>query len=231
MCSSFSLFSLSQYQDQTGIDSVKCKTCKNNTYQADDKTEWVNHDNETDCLSCPRDLEDNLIMFAAQSESKTVQGCSACPAGKQAGSTECVNCVAGRVSSSTTDLKCEKCDVGKYQNEPGLPSCIKCVPGQYQDAQHGISCQKCKIGQHDAGNVSARDTPATCENCKYQMFISCFSINTSHKFLTRTPLLPPLPITQAPLDCTRKMKVQHFVFHACLVIIKMSLVNGTAKFV
>ena len=103
-----------------------------NTYQADDQTEWVNHDSEADCLSCPRDSEHNLTMFAAQAESSVVQGCSACPAGKEAGSTECVNCVAGQVSSSATYLKCEDCKVGYYQDQKGFPSCSKCIPGEYQ---------------------------------------------------------------------------------------------------
>ena len=114
------------------MENVQCKTCKVNTYQADDRSEWVNHDSEDDCISCPKDDDGNLGMFAAQTESNAVQGCSACPAGKEAGITECEQCLAGQVSSSATDLKCEDCKVGYYQNEKGLPSCSKCIPGEYQ---------------------------------------------------------------------------------------------------
>ena len=168
----FSLYT--QYQDETGIDSVKCKTCKVNTYQADDSSESVNHDEEADCLSCPRDAKDNLTMFAAQTESNVVQGCSACPAGKQAGSTVCVNCVVGQVSSSTTELKCEACDIGKYQSKPGLPSCFECIPGQYQNVQGGTSCKDCGIGQFrqskkvldSNGQLTDESTdPTTCVDC------------------------------------------------------------------
>ena len=114
------------------MENVQCKTCKVNTYQADDKTESVNHDEEADCLSCPRDSKDNLVMFASQTESNVVQGCSACPAGKEAGTTECEQCLAGQVSSSATNLKCEDCKVGYYQDQKGFPSCSKCIPGEYQ---------------------------------------------------------------------------------------------------
>jgi len=103
-----------------------------NTYQADHKTESVNHDEEADCLDCPKDSDGYLVMFAAQTESNVIQGCSACPAGKQAGTTECTECLPGQVSSSITDLKCEDCKVGYYQDQKGLPSCSKCIPGEYQ---------------------------------------------------------------------------------------------------
>jgi hypothetical protein len=92
----------------------------------------VNHDSEDDCLDCPKDSDSNLVMFAAQTESNVVQGCSACPAGKEAGITECEQCLPGQVSSSATNLECEDCKVGYYQNEKGLPSCSKCIPGEYQ---------------------------------------------------------------------------------------------------
>ena len=103
-----------------------------NTYQADHKTESVNHDEEADCLDCPKDSDGYLVMFAAQTESNVVQGCSACPAGKEAGITECEQCLAGQVSSSATNLECEDCKVGYYQDQKGLPSCSKCIPGEYQ---------------------------------------------------------------------------------------------------
>ena len=117
-----------------------------NTYQADDSSESVNHDEEADCLSCPRDSNNNLVMFAAQTESNVVQGCSACPAGKQASSTECVNCIAGQVSSSATDLECDECKVGQYQNKPGLPSCFECIPGMYSNKNGSSVCDECPAG-------------------------------------------------------------------------------------
>ena len=118
-----SLFTFTQYQEQTGIDNVKCKTCDANTYQADHKKEAVNHDNkEDDCLKCVPGL------FSDSGD----QGCSTCPAGKQADSTSCKNCLAGQVSSSATSLKCAECEVGHYQSKPGLPSCVECIPGEYK---------------------------------------------------------------------------------------------------
>ena len=33
---------------------------------------------------------------------------------------------------SITDLKCEDCKVGYYQDQKGFPSCSKCIPGEYQ---------------------------------------------------------------------------------------------------
>ena len=144
-----------------------------NTYQADHKTESVNHDEEADCLDCPKDSDGYLVMFAAQTESNVVQGCSACPAGKEAGITECEQCLAGQFSSSDTDLKCEACDIGKYQSKPGLPSCITCIPGQNQDVQGGTSCKDCGVGQFrqskkvdSEGQLTDESTdPTSCVDC------------------------------------------------------------------
>ena len=87
----------------------------------------MNHDNEAeDCIKCATGL------FAKQTEALPVQGCSACPAGRQAGSTDCEKCLGGQFSSSATDLKCEMCKVGYYQDQKGFPSCSKCIPGEYQ---------------------------------------------------------------------------------------------------
>ena len=118
---------ISQYQDQdNNVTNVTCKTCHANTYQADERSAAVNHDNEADCLKCP----DEMYSEPGQ------QGCTPCAAGKAADDTTtssgiCTDCQAGQVSSSATDLKCEKCKVGYYQNEKGLPSCIRCIPGKY----------------------------------------------------------------------------------------------------
>ena len=82
----------------------------------------MNHDNKTDdCLPCP----DSLFSKVGD------QGCSACAAGQTAGIVSCENCLPGQVSSSKTNLECEDCKVGYYQNEKGLPSCIRCIPGKY----------------------------------------------------------------------------------------------------
>ena len=115
-----------QYQDQDNVSNVECKTCNANTYQADNRSAAVNHDNKEDCLKCP----DEMYSEPGQ------QGCTPCAAGKAADNTTkssgiCMDCQAGQVSSSATDLKCEKCQVGYYQNEKGLPSCIRCIPGKY----------------------------------------------------------------------------------------------------
>ena len=159
----FSFF-FSQYQDQDNVSDVECKACKVNTYQADDRIEWVNHDNEADCISCAAGL------FAKQIANRLDQGCSTCPAGKQAGNISCETCQAGQISLSETDLKCVECNVGKYQNEPGLPSCIKCIPGQYQDQKGEMSCKECQQGRHDAGRVPARNASTVCEDCEYIFF-------------------------------------------------------------
>jgi hypothetical protein len=153
---------LSQYQEQTGIDNVKCKTCDPNTYQADNRSAAVNHDNKAeDCLKCP----DNMYSEAGK------QGCTPCAAGKAADDTTtltgiCVDCIAGQVSSSATKLICEKCTVGYYQDVKGLPSCNKCIPGQYQDEKGKTECKDCPKGRHDAGNVlSKTDLSTTCKEC------------------------------------------------------------------
>ena len=160
--------------------NVECKTCDANTYQADHKTEWVNHDNKTDCLSCPRDSEDNLVMFAAQTKSKTVQGCSACPGGKTAGTTACENCDSGQFSSEDTALKCDKCKVGQFQNKAGQAACIDCIPGMYQDEEGENKCRECQEGKHEAepaaGIIVKRDTPTVCTECKYKCFFISFHL-------------------------------------------------------
>jgi len=141
------------------VADVQCKTCKMNTYQADDKREWVNHDNEADdCIPCLK----NLFSKAGD------PGCSPCAAGKTAGTTECVKCVAGQVSSSATDLKCAECVAGKYQDQEGLPSCTECLPGQYQDVGGEIQCKQCPKGQHDANSFMSkyRDASTVCEDCE-----------------------------------------------------------------
>ena len=140
-------FSFSQFQDQDDVENVQCKTCKVNTYQADDRSEWVNHDSEDDCISCPKDDDGNLGMFAAQTDSMVVQGCSACPAGKQAETASCEDCVAGQVSSKfTKNERCEKCPVGTTQKVSGTTSCIDCIPGQYQSEEAQPECNYCPSG-------------------------------------------------------------------------------------
>ena len=148
---------------------VECKTCDANTYQADDKMEAASHNDKEDCIECATGL------FAKQTEALPVQGCSACPAGREAGSTKCEKCLGGQFSSSATDLKCESCGIGKYQNEKGLPSCIKCIPGQYQDVEGETKCRECQEGKHEADEPGAgilvkRDAPTVCIECKYKCF-------------------------------------------------------------
>ena len=65
-------------------------------------------------------------------------------------------------------MKCEKCDVGYFQNEEGLPSCTKCIPGQYQDDKGKTVCKECQQGQLDAGKIPARNTSTVCEDCEYK---------------------------------------------------------------
>ena len=86
------------------------------------------HNNKKeDCIECAAGF------FAKHTESIAVRGCSPCAAGKQAGTTECTECLPGQVSSSITYLKkCEDCKVGYYQDQKGFPSCSKCIPGEYQ---------------------------------------------------------------------------------------------------
>ena len=152
-------FTFTQYQDQREIVNVECKTCVPNTYQADDKKAAVNHDSEEDCLDCP----DNMFSEAGK------QGCTPCAAGKAANDTTkstgiCVDCVAGQVSSSKTELKCEKCEVGFYQKNPGLPSCSKCVPGRYQDDTGAKVCKRCAPGRHDTTHHEKfRKTETVCK--------------------------------------------------------------------
>jgi len=113
------------------------------------------------------------------------QGCTPCAAGKAADDTTkssgiCMDCQAGQVSSSATDLKCESCGKGKYQNEKGLPSCIKCIPGQYQDVEGETKCRECQQGKHEAepgaGIIVKRDTPTVCTECKYKCFFISFHL-------------------------------------------------------
>ena len=149
-------FSFSQFQDQDDVENVQCKTCKVNTYQADDRSEWVNHDSEDDCISCPKDDDGNLGMFAAQTDSMVVQGCSACPAGKQAETASCEDCVAGSFSNSVLTVlpsglvgissRCQKCPVGTTQKLSGTTSCMACIPGQYQSEEAQPECNHCPSG-------------------------------------------------------------------------------------
>ena len=156
----YTQYNIFQYQDQDNVANVECKTCDANTYQADHKMEAGSHNEKEDCIECATGL------FAKQTETLPVQGCSACPAGKQAGSTECEECLAGQVSSSKTKLKCEHCDVGYYQNEEGLPSCIRCIPGQYQGLKGRTKCEECQQGRRDAGKWPTRNASTVCEKCE-----------------------------------------------------------------
>ena len=131
-----------------------------NTYQADDKTEPVNHDDEADCIPCATGL------FAKQLADNPDQGYSTCPAGKQAGNTTCEKCGIGHYSSSETDLKCVKCEIGFFQKEEGFPSCSKCIPGRYQDDTGKSECEECQQGHYDAGKTSTRDASTVCEKCE-----------------------------------------------------------------
>ena len=172
----YTQYNIFQYQDQDNVANVECKTCDANTYQADKRSAAVNHDNEADCLDCPGK------MYSEPGQ----QGCTPCAAGKAADDTTkssgiCTDCQAGQVSSSATDLKCEKCKVGYYQNEEGLPSCIKCIPGRYQDEKGEDKCEQCQHGQHDTGKWPTRNVSTVCEGCEY---IYTTTIVSSHMYIS-----------------------------------------------
>ena len=122
----------------------------------------MNHNSDEDCLPCL----DGLFSNAGD------PGCAPCAAGKTAGVTSCVDCVAGQVSSGKTELKCKKCEVGFYQKNPGLPSCAKCVPGRYQDDKGAKDCKLCAPGRHDTTHHEKfRKTETVCKKCEYTILI------------------------------------------------------------
>ena len=144
---------------------TECKECNANTF--------ANETEQTSCKDC--DVGTSSIKGSAV--------CQACGAGTYGEG--CLPCLEGKFrKASDSPLMCRPCETGTYQNEKGQAACLPCIPGQYQDVPGETKCKKCKVGQHDAGKVitAIRDAPAMCEECKYQMYFSCFPINTPHQY-------------------------------------------------
>ena len=108
-----------QYQDQTDIDSVKCKRCAANKYIADDREIAAAHLSESSCLDCS----------AGKFSNSGAQFCEACAVGKERVDSSCVACIAGQYSKFIDGLfTCQNCLAGLYQAEPGQPFCLPCIP-------------------------------------------------------------------------------------------------------
>jgi hypothetical protein len=107
------------YQDQTDIDSVKCKRCAANKYIADDREIAAAHLSESSCLDCS----------AGKFSNSGAQFCEACAVGKERVDSSCVACIAGQYSKFIDGLfTCQNCLAGLYQAEPGQPFCLPCIP-------------------------------------------------------------------------------------------------------
>ena len=114
--------------------------------------------------------------------------CDSCPAGKftaAAGvNTACTDCPAGKYSTkvgANSDLFCDECSVGTFNDSPGASGCEECPAGTKQaEAGINIACDNCEAGKYkaqagintacdncDAGKYKAQaGVNVACDNCE-----------------------------------------------------------------
>lgn len=136
-----------QYKQIPNTDA--CVACLANYFIADHRQEPAVHDHADDCMACTHG------RIAASGAAY----CEICQAGKEQVDYTCIDCVAGRFSTSL-QLMCMDCPSGYYQHRPSLAFCLPCVPGESQNESGSFKCQAC-----ESGYFSSTTTAISCEKC------------------------------------------------------------------
>ena len=173
-----------QYSDIVSRETM-CKTCPPGWFHTSISTSCEKcppgqfrsgNDAVDSCKYCPEgyinSLEANFECFMCiaalghfmdQTGSSATVCKSSCPIGYkfQAFDSPCSLCLQGfRQTVSTNNVQiCEKCTVGKHQNEKGKVTCNECAAGKYTDENGKPSCSNCQ-----AEDASLQDKTG-CKHC------------------------------------------------------------------
>ncbi|GMI07720.1 hypothetical protein TrVE_jg4996 [Triparma verrucosa] len=193
-----------QGKAQPSTGQASCASCAAGTYGTG--TGYTRVDQCTVCGSGKYSLTSSSAVDA-----NGVTSCVSCAAGKSLpySSTayalkiqhdqeaDCVNCEAGKFSSSPASASCTICPAGKYQETPGVSfcnlcaigrynpdagsdvskhtssegdSCLLCTAGKYQNIAGQESCMQCVAGKKSsATGASDVSTCTDCANGKYSL--------------------------------------------------------------
>jgi hypothetical protein len=99
-----------------------------------------------------------------------------CPAGTYSSSTDlwCKQCPIGKHSGSSSVIQCSSCPLGTYADSTGLSACIVCPTPKFTLAGGATSvedCQGCQAGYQ----VSANSTCSACPQGKFSVQGTCAS--------------------------------------------------------
>lgn len=129
--------------------SALCQRCSATTYSGA---------RATICSAC-------LVgqRLAVEASTSLNVGCLDCIAGKYSSTgttTECVSCTAGRYQNSNASALCLDCTAGRFQDSSAGRECIFCSPGTYSAKSASLFCEKCSPGTYSVGTGSVG-----CEIC------------------------------------------------------------------
>ena len=120
----------------------------------------------------PVDITRTCAPCAAGSYSGYGVGrCIDCPAGKASSSTaqgtdaSCVECVEGKFSDAAGLAVCRDCETGTYQPEKGKQECLLCGTGKYLDVPASTSSEECILCPDRSGSSPAGSSEVTQCKC------------------------------------------------------------------
>ena len=122
-------FKYPQKYSPTGfIDSNICNNCPAGKYNIDISTSETHHDDDSDCLACPKGYTCSsgipLPCKAGFYNDDGTGDCSPCPVGYRcAGSSDRIECGRGSYQSETEATTCFDCKAGTFQNKSAQATC------------------------------------------------------------------------------------------------------------
>ncbi len=138
------------------IGAETCTRCQAGKYQAKASStlcleclpgQYTSELSSSSCTSCPRGY------YHASSGARE---CSQCPKGwnqMSLGSALCTECRIGTFwSVVNSNVVCQNCPQGYYQEEKGYSICSKCPSGYSNDDEQSFDCRKCPTTPSD-GNI------------------------------------------------------------------------------
>jgi hypothetical protein len=155
---------------------LSCELCIAGRYQ--------DSDGEGDCIDC------ETGKFQDEEESTN---CVFCSAGKHrtdelassAEDTACVSCSSGRSSpggsDDNTNLACDVCVAGRYQDGEGEDDCINCEGGQYQPSEEQTTCLLCNLGKFRTSEPASSEEPNACALCANRLYVQDDTCETSQE--------------------------------------------------
>jgi hypothetical protein len=87
----------------------------------------------------------------------------------EAGTSQCVDCPAGKYSDDSGASTCKSCAPGSFGDSDGSASCVECAMTKFQGAQGKLKCAACPFGKYQ--NVRGQSFCAEVESLKSYLAI------------------------------------------------------------